>query len=71
MSAISAVFTNTKRIASRKAYQVILEVPEEHQSEVHKILGWPKSDGSVWVGVALLAEEPKKSPFLHDVPDPE
>lgn len=71
MSAISAVFVNTKRIASRKAYQIILEVPEEKQDEVHKILGWPKSDESVWVGIARLVEEPTKPPYLHNVPEPE
>lgn len=54
MTAISAVFVNTKRIASRKVYQLLLEVPEEQQGKVHEALGWPKSDESVWVGIARI-----------------
>lgn len=66
MTAIDAVFVNTKRIASRKAYQIILEVPEEVQDEVHRILGWPKSDGSVWVGVARLHAGGSISPEIME-----
>lgn len=57
MTAIKAVFTNVKRIPTRKVYQIILEVPEEQQQEVHSILGWPQSDGSIWVGVARLTDD--------------
>lgn len=56
MSAIKAVFVNHKRIPTRKAMQIILEVPEEQQKEVFDVLGYPNSSGSIWVGVARLQE---------------
>ncbi len=57
-SAIRAVFINHKRLPSRKAFQIILEVPEEQQSQVFEALGYPNSSESIWVGVARLKEEP-------------
>ncbi len=54
MTAIKAVFVNHKRIASRKAFQIILEVPEEEQREVFNVLGYPNSSESIWMGVARL-----------------
>lgn len=52
--AIRAEFVNYKRIPSRKALQIILEVPEEHQRLVHEALGYPCTSESVWVGVARI-----------------
>ncbi len=60
MTAISAVFVNHKRIASRKAFQIILEVPEEEQKKVFDVLGYPNSSKSIWVGVARLVEGAEK-----------
>lgn len=60
MSAIRAVFTNTKRIASRKTLQIILEVPEEDQRSVYDVLGYPNSSESLWVGVTRLVPEGKE-----------
>lgn len=57
MSAIKAVFVNHKRIETRKAFQIILEVPEEQQKEVFDTLGYPNSSNSIWVAVARLDKE--------------
>ncbi len=57
MNAISAVFVNHKRLPSRKAFQLILEVPEEQQKHVFDVLGYPNSSSSLWVGVAPLKEQ--------------
>lgn len=59
MSAIQAVFANHKRIASRKVFQIILEVPEENTKRVFDVLGYPNSSESIWVGVARLEIENK------------
>lgn len=64
---IKAVFVNHKRIETRKAFQIILEVPEEEQKLVFDALGYPNSSKSIWVAVVRLAEEPQKPAFLHDV----
>jgi hypothetical protein len=71
MDAIKAVFANHKRIPTRKAFQIILEVPEEQQKEVFDVLGYPNSSSTIWVGVARLAIEEEKPPFLHNVKEPE
>lgn len=57
MNAIKAVFANHKRVETRKAFQIILEVPEEQQKEVFDTLGYPNSSKSIWVGIARLEEE--------------
>jgi hypothetical protein len=57
-AAIKAVFVNHKRIETRSAFQIILEVPEEMQKEVFDALGYPNSSQSIWVTVARLQEEP-------------
>jgi hypothetical protein len=61
MSAIKAVLVNYKRIPSRKAFQIILEVPEEEQKQVHDVLGYPTSGESLWVGVAKISLESTES----------
>lgn len=57
MSAIKAEYINFKNVLSRKAFQIILEVPAEAAPEVLKTLGMPTAHESKWVGVALLKEE--------------
>jgi hypothetical protein len=64
MSAIKAVFVNHKRLPSRKAFQIILEVPEEQQKQVFDVLGYPNSDTSIWVGVARLQEQEDETAHL-------
>lgn len=64
---IKAVFVNHKRIETRKAFQIILETPEEMQKEVFDALGYPNSSKSIWVAVVRLVEELEKPAFLHDV----
>lgn len=56
MNAIKAVFVNHKRIPTRKAMQLILEVPEEQQKEVFDVLGYPNSSMCIWVAVARLED---------------
>jgi hypothetical protein len=58
-TAISAVYCNTKRVASRKAYQLVFEVPEENQALVHQVLGYPNSSESIWVAIARLNVNPE------------
>lgn len=55
-AAIQAVFVNHRRIPTRKAFQIILEVPEEMQSQVFDALGYPNSSMSIWVAVARLIQ---------------
>jgi hypothetical protein len=57
VSAIQAELVNYKRIPSRKAFQIILEVPEENQKLVHDVLGYPTSGESLWVGVARITPQ--------------
>lgn len=64
---IKAVFVNHKRIETRKAFQLILEVPEEQQKEVFDALGYPNSSKSIWVAVARLVDDIEKPAFLHNV----
>lgn len=59
MSAISAVFHAYKPIPTRKAFQIILEVPEEHTAKVFETLGIPNSSSDIWVGVARLEKQPE------------
>lgn len=54
MSAIKAVYHGYKPIPTRKAFQIILEVPEEAQAEVFATLGYPISGQDIWVAVARL-----------------
>lgn len=54
---IKAVFVNHKRIETRKAFQIILEVPEENQRQVFDALGYPNSSKSIWVAVARLVDD--------------
>lgn len=64
MTAIQAELVNYKRIPSRKAFQIILEVPEEHQRLVHDALGYPISGESLWVGLVRIT--PKKESSNRD-----
>lgn len=57
MTTIEAQFVNTKRVPSRGMYQIILEVPIEHQGHVHNVLGWPADDGSARVNITLITED--------------
>lgn len=59
---IQAVFANHKRIASRKAFQIVLEVPEEAQSQVFAALGYPNSSESIWCAVVRLKEPEEQKP---------
>lgn len=59
LSAIQAVFVNHRRVPTRKAFQIILEVPEEMQSQVFDALGYPNSSMCIWVAVARL-QTPKQ-----------
>lgn len=53
-TAIEAAFIDTRRVSSRSTYKLVFEVDESMQDHVHKILGWPKADGSVRVGIVRL-----------------
>lgn len=60
MTAIGAVFHGYKRIPTRKAFQIILEVPEENTAHVFDTLGIPNSSLDIWVAVARLEKEPEQ-----------
>lgn len=56
-AAFEATFSLVRPVASRKALQIILEVPIEHQAHVLSVLGGMACyDGSVRVAVARLGE---------------
>lgn len=54
MTAIAAEFVSYKHIITRKAFQIVLEVPEERQSEVFAVLGYPNSSQSLQCAVARI-----------------
>ena len=67
LAAFEAVFHQVRPVASRKAVQVILEVPIEHQMKVLSVLGGMAChDGSVRVAVARLGKTAETGP---DHPD--
>lgn len=53
---IRATFETYKHVPTRKALQIILEVPAEGQEAVFKALGFPDPQNSVWVAVARLVD---------------
>lgn len=59
MTAISAIFHAYKPIPTRKAFQIILEVPEEQTAQVFAALGIPNSSTDIWVGMARLEKQPE------------
>lgn len=56
MSAIKAEYVNFKNVVSRKAFQIILEVPAEQAPLVLETLGMPSTHESKYVGIALLKD---------------
>lgn len=56
MSAIKATLEDYRRIKTRSAWQIILEIPETELPDAMKALGNPVSGGSIWVGVARLTD---------------
>lgn len=71
-AAFKATYENFKYVPSRKKVQILLEAPIEHGDEIHRILGSPNPEFSVWLAVARIqdysqnekrTEEPKTSPF--------
>ena len=55
---LSATFTEWKMVKTRKALQLIFEVPLEHQEEALRVLGTPMPDKETWVAIARLADKP-------------
>ena len=53
-AAFTATFSDWRTVKSRKALQLVLEVPLEQQGQVLAILGAPMPDNPKWVAVALL-----------------
>lgn len=53
---INAIFHAYKQIPTRKAFQIILEVPEENTAKVFEQLGIPNSSTDLWVKVEKLLE---------------
>ncbi len=67
---IRATFETYKHVPTRKALQIILEVPAEGQAAVFKALGYPDPQNSVWVAVARLVDGAVE-PELIEEPEPE
>lgn len=65
-AAIQATFSDWRTVKSRKALQLILEVPIEQTEAVLTALGAPMPDRPKWVAVALLQE-----PEEDEQPKPE
>lgn len=65
-AAIQATFSDWRTVKSRKALQLILEVPIEQTEAVLTALGAPMPDQPKWVAVALLQE-----PEEDEQPKPE
>lgn len=57
MQPIKAQLEDYKRIKTRGAFQIILEVPEEEAQRVTSALGWPMMGNSIWVCVVRLTDE--------------
>lgn len=56
-AAIRADFADFRQVKSRKVAQLIFEVPLEQLPEVMEVLGWPRPDGNIPVGIARLVAE--------------
>jgi hypothetical protein len=56
-AAIRADFADFRQVKSRKVAQLIFEVPLEQLPEVMQVLGWPRPDGNIPVGIARLVAE--------------
>lgn len=54
MDAIKATLEDYKRIKTRGAWQIVLEIPEAELPNAMKVLGNPVSGESIWVAVARL-----------------
>lgn len=52
--AIRATFSDWRTVKSRKALQLVFEVPLEQQAEVLTMLGAPLPDEPKWCAIALL-----------------
>lgn len=57
MTAIKATLEDYKRIKTRGAWQIILEIPEHELPNAMTVLGNPLSGKSIWVGVARLEDD--------------
>jgi hypothetical protein len=53
-AAIRADFADFRQVKSRKVAQLIFEVPLEQLPEVMEVLGWPRPDANIIVGIARL-----------------
>lgn len=51
---IQATYHTFRHVQSRKALQIVFEVPEETSGEVLAILGTPTHDASKWFAIAKL-----------------
>lgn len=60
-AAISAEYVALKQVASRNAWQIVLEVDACVIDSVYRLLGFPDTHVSKYVAVAKLREEPKAS----------
>ncbi len=62
-AAISAVYVNYRRIATRKVMQIHFECPLEQWQEFYKVLGEPDIETSRWFAIARMdATEPAPTP---------
>lgn len=60
--AILATYSDWRPVKSRKALQLVFEVPLERQEEVLRILGAPLPDREQWVGIALVNKAAAEAP---------
>ena len=67
MTAIKAVFANHRRVPTRGAFQIILEVEEDQQKQVFDALGYPNSGTTIWVAVARIEINDDKPPFIRNM----
>jgi hypothetical protein len=69
--AIKATFSDWRTVKSRKALQLVFEVPLEQQAVVLKMLGAPMPDAPLWCAIALLNPGAGAEPEIATTPEPQ
>lgn len=59
---LQATFTEIKMVKTRKAVQLVFEMPLENMAQAMEVLGVPMPDKETWVAIARLNVEPAEKP---------
>ncbi len=66
-AALSAVYTDYRRVKSRKVHQIVFELPSEKWAEAYRVLGEPSIETSEWFAIAKLQVPAEPAPAPKDV----